>query len=76
MSDIIDYQITGESFFITTFMQTGQGKARVAFGAPYPGKIIVLDLGEVGGEFMCQRDAFLCAVRGAVSYTHLTLPTN
>jgi len=56
--------ITGESFFITTFMQTGQGKARVAFGAPYPGKIIVLDLGEVGGEFMCQRDAFLCAVRG------------
>ncbi|KPK76627.1 MAG: hypothetical protein AMJ79_05975 [Phycisphaerae bacterium SM23_30] len=56
--------ITGESFFITTFMYNGSGKGRVAFGAPYPGKIIPLDLGREGGQFLCQKDAFLCAARG------------
>lgn len=56
--------ITGESFFITTFLNNGNGKARVAFGAPYPGKIIPLDLSKLGGTFLCQKDAFLCAVRG------------
>jgi uncharacterized protein (TIGR00266 family) len=56
--------ITGESFFITTFIYSGSGKGHVAFGAPYPGKIIPLQLGEHGGRFLCQKDAFLCAARG------------
>lgn len=56
--------ITGESFFITTFLYNGKGKGHVAFGAPYPGKIIPLELGELGGKFLCQKDAFLCAARG------------
>jgi uncharacterized protein (TIGR00266 family) len=56
--------ITGESFFITSFMYSGQGKGHVAFGAPYPGKIIPLELSEFGGEFVCQKDAFLCAAQG------------
>lgn len=56
--------VTGESFFITTFLYTGSGKGHVAFGAPYPGKIIPLDLGQLGGGFLCQKDAFLCAARG------------
>ena len=55
---------TGESFFITTFMYNGQSKGHVAFGAPYPGKIIPLNLSEQGGQFLCQKDAFLCAARG------------
>jgi uncharacterized protein (TIGR00266 family) len=56
--------LTGETFFITTFMQTGNGVGHVAFGAPYPGKIICLELGDIGGSFLCQRDAFLCAAAG------------
>ena len=56
--------VTGESFFITTFLHNGAGKGYVAFGAPYPGKIIPLDLGKLGGTFLCQKDAFLCAARG------------
>jgi uncharacterized protein (TIGR00266 family) len=56
--------ITGESFFITTFLHNGSGKGHVAFGAPYPGKIIPLDLGKLGGQFLCQKDAFLCAAKG------------
>ena len=56
--------ITGESFFITTFLYNGRGKGHVAFGAPYPGKIIPLDLDKLGGRFLCQKDAFLCAARG------------
>lgn len=56
--------ITGESFFITTFMNQGRAKGRVAFSAPYPGKIIPLELGELGGDFLCQKDSFLCAARG------------
>ena len=56
--------ITGESFFITTFLHNGAGKGHVAFAAPYPGKIIPLDLEKVGGTFLCQKDAFLCAARG------------
>ncbi|MCF7801328.1 MAG: TIGR00266 family protein [Candidatus Marinimicrobia bacterium] len=55
---------TGESFFITTFLNQAPGKSQVAFGAPYPGKIIPLDVGEQGGEFLCQKDAFLAAARG------------
>ncbi len=56
--------ITGESFFITTFLYNGKGKGHVAFGAPYPGKIIPLELDTLGGRFLCQKDAFLCAARG------------
>jgi len=56
--------ITGESFFITTFLYNGRGKGHVAFGAPYPGKIIPLELHNLGGRFLCQKDAFLCAAKG------------
>jgi len=56
--------ITGESLFITHFTNQGIGKKEVAFAAPYPGKIIPLDLGIVGGEIICQKDAFLCAAYG------------
>ena len=56
--------ITGESFFITTFLNSASKKEHVTFGAPYPGKIIPLELDKLGGEFLCQKDAFLCAARG------------
>lgn len=55
---------TGESFFITSFMNNGVGKKHVAFAAPYPGKIIPIDLVKHGGNFICQKDAFLCAAQG------------
>lgn len=56
--------ITGESLFCTIFTQRGQGKGRVAFSAPYPGKIIPLDLKDYQGEVICQKDAFLCCAKG------------
>ena len=56
--------LVGESLFMTVFQNRGQGKKRVAFGAPYPGKIIPVNLGELGGELLCQKDAFLCAAKG------------
>lgn len=56
--------ISGENFFITSFLNTGQRKSKVTFAAPYPGKIIPLHLGELGGNFICQRDGFLCAAEG------------
>ncbi len=56
--------LTGESIFLTHFTNTGSGKKSVAFAAPYPGKIIALNLQDVGGEFICQKDAFLCAALG------------
>jgi uncharacterized protein (TIGR00266 family) len=56
--------LTGDGFFITSFVHSGSGKAKVAFGAPFPGKIIPLDLGAVGGEFIVQKDGFLCAAKG------------
>lgn len=56
--------LTGESFFITTFVHSGRGKAKVAFGAPYPGKIIPLNLPSLGGTMICQKDGFLCAAKG------------
>jgi uncharacterized protein (TIGR00266 family) len=55
---------TGESFFITSFLNTAKELKRVAFAAPYPGKIVPLDLTEVGGSFICQKDSFLCAAQG------------
>ncbi|MFZ7116270.1 MAG: TIGR00266 family protein [Bacteroidota bacterium] len=56
--------ISGENFFITSFLNTGNGKRNVTFAAPYPGKIIPIHLNEVGGTFLCQRDGFLCAAQG------------
>lgn len=56
--------ITGESLFTTVFTHNGHGKAHVAFAAPYPGKIIPVDLKENGGRLICQKDSFLGAARG------------
>lgn len=56
--------LTGESLFMTVFTNIGQGKKQVSFAAPYPGKIIPIDLVEYGGKFICQKDAFLCAAKG------------
>lgn len=56
--------LTGESLFMTTYTNVGQGKKRVSFASPYPGKIIPLDLTELNGRVICQKDAFLCAARG------------
>ena len=56
--------LTGESIFLTHFTNSGSGKKSVAFAAPYPGKIIALNLQDVNGEFICQKDAFLCAALG------------
>ncbi len=56
--------VTGESLFLTTFGAVKQSRERVAFAAPYPGKIIPLHLDELGGEIICQKDSFLCAARG------------
>src|SRR5436190_250634 len=56
--------VSGENFFITSFLNTGNVKRKVTFAAPYPGKIIPLDLAQLGGTFLCQRDGFLCAAQG------------
>ncbi len=56
--------VTGESLFITHFTNQGRGKKRVAFSAPYPGKIIPIDMDTMGRELICQKDAFLCAALG------------
>ena len=65
--------ITGESLFLTHFTSSAhEGKRHVAFGAPYPGKIIAIDLDEANGELICQKDSFLCAALG----TELTIAFN
>jgi len=56
--------LTGESLFMTVFQNQGAGKKRVAFGAPYPGKIIPIHLDQIGGELIAQKDSFLCAAKG------------
>ncbi|WP_457335785.1 TIGR00266 family protein [Rhizobacter sp. P5_C2] len=56
--------ITGESLFTTAYTNQGQGKRKVAFAAPYPGKILPMDLRALGGTLICQKDAFLCAAKG------------
>jgi len=56
--------LTGESLFMTVFTNGGQGKHQVSFAAPYPGKILPMDLDTLGGELICQKDAFLCAAKG------------
>ena len=56
--------VTGESLFTTVYTNNARQKQRVAFAAPYPGKILPMDLSKMGGTLICQKDAFLCAARG------------
>jgi uncharacterized protein (TIGR00266 family) len=56
--------LVGESLFMTAFMNQGQGKKKLAFAAPYPGKIIPVHLAQIGGELIAQKDSFLCAAKG------------
>lgn len=56
--------ITGEGLFTTVFHNEGSAKRRVAFAAPYPGKIVPMDLSQLGGTLICQKDSFLCAAKG------------
>lgn len=56
--------LTGESLFMTAYTNNGQGKKQVTFAAPYPGKIIPIDLYHLGGRVICQKDSFLCAAKG------------
>jgi uncharacterized protein (TIGR00266 family) len=56
--------LTGESVFMTHFTNEGRGKSRVTFAAPYPGKVVPIDLDAVGGELLCQKEAFLAAACG------------
>jgi uncharacterized protein (TIGR00266 family) len=56
--------LVGESLFMTAYTNISQGKKRVSFASPYPGKIIALDLQQLGGKIICQKDAFLCAAKG------------
>jgi len=70
--DVGKRALTGESIFMTHFTNVGSGKRRVAFAAPYPGKIIPLNMAEVGNDFICQKDAFLAAALG----TEVTISFN
>ena len=56
--------LVGESLFMTAYTNVAQGKKKVSFASPYPGKIIPLDLMRLGGKIVCQKDAFLCAAKG------------
>ena len=56
--------LTGESLFMTAFTHQGYNKAKVAFASPYPGRIIPMDLQQMGGKVICQKDSFLCAAKG------------
>src|SRR6478752_5441086 len=56
--------LTGESLFMTAYLNQNMGKSRVCFASPYPGKILPIDLTEYQGKFVCQKDAFLCAAKG------------
>lgn len=56
--------LTGEGMFTTVFQNHGAGKQHVAFAAPYPGKIVPMDLSQLGGTLICQKDSFLCAAKG------------
>ncbi|RNC85767.1 MAG: TIGR00266 family protein [Balneola sp.] len=62
--DVGKRALTGESIFLTHFTNVGSGKKEVSFAAPYPGTIIPLNLKTIGGEILCQKDAFLCAAKG------------
>ena len=56
--------LTGESLFMTVFLNRSSQKKRIAFGAPYPGKIVPIHLAEIGGELVAQKDSFLAAAKG------------
>jgi uncharacterized protein (TIGR00266 family) len=56
--------VTGEGLFTTVYTNGGNGKRKVAFAAPYPGKILPVDLSQIGGRLIAQKDSFLCAARG------------
>ncbi len=56
--------VTGESLFMTRFTALGSKRSTVAFGAPYPGTIVPLDLHALGGQVLCQKQSFLCAALG------------
>lgn len=56
--------VAGENFFITTFLNNSNYKRKVLFSAPYPGRIMPIDLTKFGGEFYCQKDAYLCSANG------------
>ncbi|MDS0528435.1 TIGR00266 family protein [Clostridium sp. SHJSY1] len=64
--------LTGESLFMTMYTNIGVGKQRVAFAAPYPGKIIPLDLNNFNNKIICQKDSFLCAAKGVAVGIELT----
>lgn len=56
--------LTGESLFMTVFTNHGRGKEKVSFASPYPGRILPMDLSELNGKLICQKDSFLCAAKG------------
>lgn len=56
--------LTGESLFMTAYINQNYGKSKVCFASPYPGKIVPIDLSQYGGKFICQKDSFLCAAKG------------
>ncbi len=56
--------LTGESLFMTAYLNENAGKGKVCFASPYPGKIVPVDLQQYGGKFICQKDSFLCAAKG------------
>ncbi len=56
--------LTGESLFMTAYLNENAGKSKVCFASPYPGKIVAIDLQQYGGKFICQKDSFLCAAKG------------
>jgi len=72
LMDVGKRALTGESLFMTHFTNVSGIKRRVAFAAPYPGKIIPVNMAEIGGEITCQKDAFLCAALG----TEVTIAFN
>src|SRR5690606_5527684 len=63
-SDLGKRLLTGESLFMTHFSNQGKGRQRVGFAAPYPGTVVPIDLAQIGGRLICQKDAFLCAAHG------------
>jgi uncharacterized protein (AIM24 family) len=56
--------LTGESLFMTAYINENSSKRKACFAAPYPGKIVPIDLTQFGGKFICQKDSFLCAAKG------------
>lgn len=56
--------LTGESLFMTAYLNQNNTKSKVSFASPYPGKIVAIDLTQFAGKFICQKDSFLCAAKG------------